>query len=50
MSFWVALNILLAWLLWTWAMRDFENGHNKLGWANVVFSAWNAAAAASAIF
>lgn len=50
MSFWVALNIMLTWLMWEWAKRDFANGHNKLGWTNIAFSAWNAAAAASAIF
>lgn len=43
-------NVFLAWLMFTWACRDFQAGDVKLGWANIVFSAWNAAAAASAIF
>lgn len=50
MSIWVLLNIFLAWLMWKWAQRDFEAGNNKLGWMNIVFSAWNAAAAANVIF
>lgn len=50
MSIWVLLNIIFAWVLWTWAKRDFEKGHNGLGWMNIVFSAWNAAAAANRIF
>lgn len=50
MSLWVVFNIFFAWLMLKWAKRDFEEGHNKLGWMNIVFSAWNAAAAASAIF
>ena len=50
MNAWTIVNILVAWLLWTWAQRDFEAGHNKLGWFNIFFSAWNAAAAANAIF
>jgi hypothetical protein len=50
MSFWVVINIFLAWLMWKWAERDFEAGNNKLGWMNIFFSAWNAAAAANAIF
>lgn len=49
MSFWVALNIFFAWLMLKWAKADFENGRNGLGWMNIVFSAWNAAAAANAI-
>jgi hypothetical protein len=49
MSIWVALNIFLAWLMLKWARQDFEAGHNAMGWANIVFSAWNAAAAANAI-
>jgi hypothetical protein len=50
MSFWVIFNIFFAWIMLKWAKRDFENGRNELGWLNIVFSAWNAAAAASAIF
>jgi len=50
MSAWVILNIFLAWLMLKWAMRDFEAGRNGLGWTSIVFSAWNAAAAANAIF
>jgi hypothetical protein len=50
MSGWVILNIFLAWLMLKWAKRDFENGNNTLGWVNIFFSAWNAAAAANAIF
>jgi hypothetical protein len=50
MSVWVVLNIFFAWLMLKWAKRDFDNGHNTLGWMNIVFSAWNAAAAANAIF
>lgn len=49
MSVWVILNIFLAWLLLKWARRDFEAGYNGLGWMNIVFSAWNAAAAANSI-
>ncbi len=49
MNAWVIVNIFLAWLMWKWAERDFENGHNKLGWMNIFFTAWNAAAAANAI-
>ena len=50
MSFWVVLNIFFAWLMLKWAKADFENGRNGLGWMNIVFSAFNAAAAANAIF
>ena len=50
MSFWVVLNIFFAWFMLKWAKRDFENGRNGLGWMNLVFSAWNAAAAANVIF
>ena len=49
MSFWVVLNIFFAWITWKWAQRDFENGNTTLGWLNIFFSAWNAAAAANAI-
>jgi len=49
MTGWTILNILAAWLLWTWAQRDFAAGHNKSGWFNIFFSAWNAAAAANSI-
>jgi hypothetical protein len=50
MSIWFVLNVFFAWIMLKWARRDFENGHNGLGWMNIVFSAWNAAAAANAIF
>jgi hypothetical protein len=50
MNAWTIVNILCAWLLWTWAQRDFEAGYNKLAWMNIFFSAWNVAAAAIAIF
>ena len=49
MSFWVVLNIIFARVMLKWAKRDFENGHNGLGWMNIVFSALNAAAAANAL-
>ncbi len=49
MSIWVVLNIFLAWLMLKWAKRDFEEGHNAMGWINIFFSAWNAAAAANAL-
>ena len=49
MTVWTVVNIFVAWLLWTWAKRDFEAGHTKMGWMNIFFSAWNAAAAANAI-
>jgi hypothetical protein len=49
MDIWVGLNIFLSWLFMIWARRDFENGYNGLGWLNIFFSAWNAAAAANAI-
>ncbi len=49
MNVWTILNIVLAWFCWKWAQRDFENGYPKLGWMNIFFSAWNAAAAANAI-
>lgn len=49
MSGWFILNIFIAWLMLKWARRDFEAGHNGLGWMNIFFSAWNAAAAANAI-
>lgn len=47
---WVALNIFMAWLMLKWAKRDFEDGHDVLGWFNIFFSALNAASAASTIF
>ena len=48
---WVALfNLLFCYLTWKWAQRDFENGHNSLGWINIFVSAMNAAAFASAVF
>jgi hypothetical protein len=50
MSIWVVLNILFAWIMLKWARKDFENGHNGMGWFNIFFSAWNAASAANAIF
>lgn len=46
---WTIVNIFAAWLLWTWAQRDFAAGYNKLGWFNIFFSAWNAAAAVNAV-
>ena len=49
MSIWVVVNIFAAWFLWIWARRDFEAGHTKMGWFNIFFSAWNAAAAANAL-
>lgn len=49
MSGWFILNIFIAWLMLKWTRRDFEAGHNKMGWFNIFFSAWNAAAAANAI-
>jgi len=49
MSIWVLINIILVWFCWDWAKRDFENGKNTLGWINIFFSAWNAAAAANAL-
>lgn len=50
MSWLALLNLVLCYLTWKWALLDFENGRNKLGWMNIVFSAWNAAAFASAVF
>ena len=48
---WVAvLNLAFSYLTWKWAKRDFENGHNTLGWINVFVSAMNAAAFTSTVF
>lgn len=48
---WIALlNLALAIMSWKWANRDFETGHTKLGWMNIVVSAVNGAAFASAVF
>lgn len=49
MSIWIILNIFFAWVCLKWARRDFENGHNVMGWINIVLSAWNAATAANQI-
>ena len=49
MSIWVVINIIFAWVLWKWAQRDFDNDRPTLGWLNIFFSAWNAAAALSQI-
>lgn len=49
MSIWFYFNIIFMILTWRWAMKDFENGREKLGWVNIVISAWNGAAAASAV-
>jgi hypothetical protein len=32
------------------ATIDFEHGNNKMGWLNIFFSAWNAAAIADKLF
>lgn len=37
-------------LCWNWATRDFENGNTAMGWLNIFFSAWNAAAIADKLF
>jgi len=39
----IFLNLFFAILLAYWAKRDFERGFDKLGWINLVFSAFNAA-------
>jgi len=46
---WIVLNFIFMIVLGFWAKRDFENGYNWLGWLNLFFSAWNAAAFASAV-
>jgi hypothetical protein len=49
MSWMIVLNVFFMIACWRWATRDFENGHKGLGWLNIFFSAWNAAAIGSAI-
>lgn len=43
------INLIFSYMTWKWAQRDFENGHNSLGWINIFVSAMNAAAFASYI-
>ena len=48
---WVTLlNVVAMILCWNWATRDFENGNTGMGWLNIFFSAWNAAAIADKLF
>jgi len=50
MSAWIIVNAIAMVLCWKWATYDFEHGNNTMGWLNVFFSAWNAAAIANQIF
>jgi hypothetical protein len=39
----IGLNIFFAFLMGYWALKDFENGNNKIGYVNLVFSSFNTA-------
>jgi len=47
--FWLALNIVFAWLGWKWAGDEFQAGRNLMGWVYIFISAWNAAAALNVV-
>lgn len=48
--FLVTLNIGCAYFGFKWAMDAFSKNQNFWGWANLVASAWNAAALLNMIF
>lgn len=39
----IAVNMFFAFLMGYWALRDFSNGDDKIGYINLVFSAVNTA-------
>lgn len=43
-------NIFFSLISWKWSMEAFQLNRNFLGWTQLILSAVNASAAASAIF
>jgi hypothetical protein len=50
MNMFIVLNALFMVMCWKFATIDFKHGNNKMGWLNIFFSAWNAAALADKLF
>jgi len=44
------INLLVAYVCWKFAVGNFEEGRDSMGWFNIVASAANAASFAASVF